>query len=649
MNKKISKITAMAILSSMLMYTIPVSAFTKDETVYSNIDSNGGNYKTVVTTRLENTDDEKVLKDLTNLLNIENTSGDEKFTQDGETLVWEANTNDIYYKGETSRELPIQLNIKYELEEKEVKPEELAGKTGKVKIIIEFKNKDEHKLNVNGKEETMYTPFIVACGTHINNEKNKNIEVKNGKAIDDGTKTMIIGFVFPGIQESLKLDKSIFEIPEVIEITMETKEFEMNNIVSIITPKIVEEADLNIFNELDKIYDKVEVLQSASKTIETGAKKLEDGTNEYSVKSVQFNNAINEFSKGMNSASTNYKVINSGIEELNSKTGSLQTGSKQLSDGLSQTVSGVNQMKLGLNNSNQKVPELLQGTEKVSNGLEQLNQNITVTDNTEILNNIRLQIKKDQETIKKLTTQSQTIQETIKTNELSEEITEILKTQVKTNEEAIISLTYDYNYLKNILVDLEKTDKQMKILKENLTVLSTGANQVNDGVKTLAGSVSQLTSGLETLSTTTDELSKGAVTLYNGSKQLTAGTNKLKKGSNQMQSGLEKLDISTKEIQLADSQLTEGAKTINEGSKELSIGIQEFNRSGIEKICNYVNNDIKNVTIRAEKLKELSDKYNTFTKLNEEENGKVKFITIVDSIKKDENESQEKIYEKKSK
>lgn len=649
MNKKISKITAIAILSSMLMYTIPVSAFTKDETVYSNMNSKGENYKTIVTTRLENTEDEKILKDLTNLLNIENTNGEEKHKQEGETLIWEADTNDIYYKGETNQELPVELKIKYELDEKEIQPEEVAGKTGKVKITIEFKNKDEHKINVNGKEEIMYTPFVIACGTHINNEKNKNIEVKNGKTIDDGSKTMIVGLAFPGMQESLNLDKNKLEIPEAIEITMEATEFEMNNIISVITPKIIEETDLKLFNELDKIYNQVETLQSASKAIETGAKTLEEGTSEYSAKSEEFNNAINEFSKGMNSANTNYKTINSGIEELNSKTGNLQSGSKQLSDGLSQTVNGVNQMKAGLNNSSSKIPTLVEGTEKVSNGLKQLNQNITLTDNTETLNNIKTQITKDKETIKQLTTQSKKIQETLQTNELSEEIEQILKNQLQSNKEAITNLTYDYNYLENILTNLVQTNKQMTVLKENITILSTGADQINEGVKTLTENVSTLTAGLETLSGTAEQLSKGATTLYNGTKQLTTGTSKLKQGSNQMQAGLEKMNASTKAIQSADNQLTEGAKTINNGAKELSSGIQEFNKSGIEKICNYVNNDIKNITTRAEKLKELSDKYNTFTKLNEEEKGKVKFITIVDSIKKDENQPQEELDKKSSK
>ncbi len=650
MNKKITKITASIILASMLMYSVPVAALTKDETVYSNLKSNGESYKTIVSTHLENIEDEKILNDLTNLLNIENTSGDETFIQNGETLIWEANSNDIYYKGESKQELPIKMSVKYELDGKEIIANEIAGKTGNVKITIEFKNQEEHKVRVNGKEETMYTPFVVACGTYINNENNKNIEVKNGKIIDDGSKTMVVGLAFPGMKESLNINTNKIEIPEKIEITMASIDFEMENIISVITPKIIEENNLDIFNELDKLYSQVNTLQSASQAIENGAKTLEEGTNEFSNKSVEFNNAINEFSNGMSKANSSYDEINSGINELNSKSGMLQSGSKQLSDGLSQVENGVNQMKAGLNNSSGSITGLITGTENLANGLTTLNNNIVITDNSDTINALNAQIQKDKSTIEELTTKTAKLQELITTSELPEEAVDIMKGQIAANTEAITNLTYDYNYLSNIVTKLTQTDEQMSILKQSVTTLSTGASQIDVGVKTLAESIQTLNSGLETLSGSAGQLSQGANTLYNGTKQLSAGTSKLKQGSSQMKTGLNTLGTSTKAILNADTQLTAGAKTISEGAKELSSGIQEFNQTGIEKICNYINNDIKSITVRAEKLKELSDEYNTFTKLNDADNGKVKFITIVDSIKKDDNtKGQEELDKKGSK
>ena len=255
MKNKLSRITASIILGTTLMYTLPVSAFTKDETVYSNLNSKGQKYQTIVTTHLINENDEKILKDLTTLLNIENTSGNENFKKEGEELIWEANSNDIYYKGETNKSLPIDIKITYVLDGKEIEPEKIAGKDGKVKITIQLENKEIKEVEINGKKEKMYIPFTVACGTSISNEKNKNIEVKNAKIIDDGSKTMVAGITFPGLKESLKTDA--IEIPETIEIEMDSKEFEMNNIIMYAMPINTEELDLDIFSKIDELYTKV--------------------------------------------------------------------------------------------------------------------------------------------------------------------------------------------------------------------------------------------------------------------------------------------------------------------------------------------------------------------------------------------------------
>ena len=62
-------------------------------------------------------------------------------------------------------------------------------------------------VNINGKTQKLYTPFVVVAGTMINNKNNRNIEVSNGKVIDDGIKTVVLGVALPGLQESLNISK----------------------------------------------------------------------------------------------------------------------------------------------------------------------------------------------------------------------------------------------------------------------------------------------------------------------------------------------------------------------------------------------------------------------------------------------------------
>ena len=81
MNKNIiSKITSVTLLGAMIAYTTPVFAFTKEETVYSKLDSTGNNYKTIVSTHLSNSENSDLIEDMTDLLNIKNTKGEETYT-----------------------------------------------------------------------------------------------------------------------------------------------------------------------------------------------------------------------------------------------------------------------------------------------------------------------------------------------------------------------------------------------------------------------------------------------------------------------------------------------------------------------------------------------------------------------------------------
>ena len=649
MNNKLSKISASILLGTMLVYTLPVAAFTKDETVYTNAKSNGEQYQTIVTDHLINEEDEKLLKDMTNLLNIENTSGDEKFTQDGESLVWEADSNDIYYKSETNQELPVKLNIKYELDGKEISSDEIAGKSGKVKITISFENKEEHEVQINGKTEKMYTPFVVATGTYINNDNNKNIEVTNGKAIDDGSKTMVVGLTFPGMQESLNIDKDTLEIPTSIEITMETTNFEMNNIINYTTPKLIEDSELDIFSRLYDIYSKVETLQSASKQIENGAKTLSDGTTTYVEKSEEFNQALNKFSNGVSSANTSYSSIDTGIKNLNAQVPDLTLGTKSLSDNLGAVNNGVKTMSDMLDGSQESMNNLKSGAQSVSEGLTGLSTAMKTTDYTEQINQINKQIATNQNMITTLTATTEQLNKVLEDTTLSEAAVQAIKAQVTANQSTITTLTADNVYLNNMITSLNASNTQIEKLKQQVDTLAKGAGDVSQGVNDLLDQVGALNTNIKGLYTNTGKMAVGANKLYQGTLGLEAGTTKLAQGSAQMKAGLSTINTSSQALYSANNQLVEGAKTIQSGASELAEGTAEFNKTGIDVICNYITGDLKNLETRAEKLKELSDEYNTFTKLDDENKGKVKFITIVDSIKKDDNKGQEEIDEKTSK
>ena len=294
------KAVASMLLGTMCLYSMPVLANTKEETVYTKLDNNSKVYSSIVSTKLSNDNKSELLEDITDLLNIKNTNGDEEFTRDGDKIIWKSKGKNIQYQGETNKETPVTCKIKYELNGEEVTAEKIVGKSGKVKIIIEYTNNEKHTVTINGQNKKIYTPFVAICGTIISNGNNKNIQITNGKLIDNGTKTVAIGIAMPGLQESLNLSKEKAEIPNSVIIEMDAKEFEMNNIMSYITAKVLGENDLNMLEDLDKIYSQANELKEASNMLVDGSRNLRDGA-------YQLNSGIHQLSKELNSKISLYE------------------------------------------------------------------------------------------------------------------------------------------------------------------------------------------------------------------------------------------------------------------------------------------------------------------------------------------------------
>ena len=640
MNKNgLTKIISVMLLLTIAFYTLPVFAFTKDETVYSDLDSNGNPYKTIVSTHLKNDDASDVINDISDLLNIENVNGDEEFEQDGNNLIWDAKGSDIYYEGESQKELPIEVNVKYELDGEEISKDEILGKSGKVKITLEYTNKDEHTVNINGKYEKLYTPFVIVSGTTIENENNSNIEISNGKVISNGTKTIVLGVALPGMQESLGINKNTINIPNNIEITMETKSFELNNIITYVTPKIIEEDDLEIFDKLDKLYGKVNKIKKASEKIEDGANKLKEGTNLYTEKSKEFNNALNEFSNGITTANNSYTEINNGIDTLNQSSKILNQGANKIAHGTYAISQGLQEVDSNLENIKTGIVNLQQGETQIKHGLDQIEASIPDDTSTQIqsLNNLK---QNNQATIQLLTGINSELENNIEllSEDNIEAITKI-KTQIARNNGVIEKLNEANKTIDQNITALSSTPSSMQILKAGIKQVTDGVDSLSSGTDTLYTGISKIKEGTNTLLERSKELSDGAKTLNGATDELSKGTNKLNNGSIQMKNGLNILDTSGSLITNANGELTKGAESISEGASQLLDGITTFNSEAIDTIVGYINENLKDLQVRAQKLQQLANEYNNFTMLNDGTNGSVKFIMIMDSIKKQEEDT----------
>ena len=263
----LSSVIATSLALLMMFYSVPVYALSKDEVVYSKLDESGNTKYTVVTEHLTNDENKEEIIDYSDLENIENTNGSEEFTKDGNKLIWKANKNDIYYRGNTSKKMPVELKVTYKLDGKVMSVKDMLGKKGKVEITLKYTNNDKHG--------SMYTPFVVAMETNLDATTTKNLEVENGKVVSNGSKYIIAGIAAPGLYESLN-SKELKKMDTIV-ISYDTTKFELSNIYSVVTAKILDSVDLNDLNELDTLYSKVGTLKASADKLANGSKSINDG------------------------------------------------------------------------------------------------------------------------------------------------------------------------------------------------------------------------------------------------------------------------------------------------------------------------------------------------------------------------------------
>ncbi|QAT50770.1 hypothetical protein EQM14_13895 [Caproiciproducens sp. NJN-50] len=243
----------------------------KDETVYVSLNASGGVLNTTVSDWLHSNSGAARVADRSNLKEIKNVKSSEQPVQTGESLTWSmagsgGNGADIYYQGTTAAATPLKISVSYSLNGKSVTPEEIAGKSGKVKIRIDVKNTDARTVSVNGKSLVMYTPMTAVVAATLPSDTFRNVSVSKGKVISDGNNQFVTFLCMPGLSESLDLKNcgvdgfDTIDLPESLEITADAANFTLGSIAVAATPELPDEDDLGSEGSIDDLKDDLDKL-----------------------------------------------------------------------------------------------------------------------------------------------------------------------------------------------------------------------------------------------------------------------------------------------------------------------------------------------------------------------------------------------------
>lgn len=631
---------------------IQAEQVTKEESVYVNAGADGSVTGITVSDWLKNAGINGTISDKSTLKDIQNVKGEETFEQNGEGLNWSAGSNDIYYQGTTDKELPVSVSLSYRLDGKEISPEELAGKSGKVEIRVKYTNHSSVRKKVNGEQEKMYTPFLMATGVILPTEKFTNVEVDHGRIVNEGSNNIVVGFGVPGMVESLDLSGETAEkFPSEFTVTADVSDFSLGNTITYASASILSDLEVDDDSTLDDLEDDIETLVDSSGELVDGSKtlsdklgELQDKFGEYADGEKELNKGINDLAAGGNKLAKGVKEYTAGVDSLANGTKDYVNGAKKITDGASQIYDAAKEMPGGYKEfsggiskytagvdeiaEKMKTSGLAQGAASVSAGISELNGNL--------------------EKLKESYDSYETIIAGIQAQAgMTED--EGQKQALLAYAEALKKLSTGQ---KDSVTALAGATSEKSKLKSGASQVSGGIKQVADGISAVAAESSKLraadgkmTTSIQTLTAKLKELSEGGAKLSKNDKKLLAGAKKIlkatksvKSGSSELIRGAAKLKKGSGKLHSSTAKVTDGITKLGEGAIELKDGMAEFDEKGIQKINEKYEDDFLTLKDRLSALLDISKEYTNFSGIGTGMDGEVKFIIETAAIEKEEEE-----------
>ena len=139
--------------------------------------------------------------------------------------------SDIYYRGTSNKELPVDMKIKYYLDDQKLLQRSLLARVDIFvwKFLIQTNQKDS---KVDKKDVEVYSPFVMVTGMILSSDNFSNVTIDNGKVISDGDKEMVVGVAVPGLKDSLDLSGDLsdkIDIPEGFTMEADVTDCTMGN------------------------------------------------------------------------------------------------------------------------------------------------------------------------------------------------------------------------------------------------------------------------------------------------------------------------------------------------------------------------------------------------------------------------------------
>lgn len=649
--KVVGSVVLSAVMAGSMM---PVTVFAqnndenpteKTETVYSVLNSDGSISDTIVSSWLHDEDGINNIKETLNLTDVKNIKSNEKPSKDGNTYTWNAKGNDVYYEGTATKQLPVSVKLRYELDGQEMSAKDMEGKFGHLKLTISFTNNYSEVKNINGKSIVIHPSYLAGGMLNMSTGNFTNVKCESGKIVNDGTNEMLAFANIPGLNETLRsagLDKvnNQLGISDDVTVEADVNNFDLGSIMVGMTNEIDLASELGEIGSVSELTDGINQLIEADDQLIDGSKQLYDGTTQ-----------LKEGIAPLSSAYPQIETLTNAFDQLHDGTTTLSTGLNQYTAGVDQlnVVSKQNLYKLSmgattlntsLNNKESKsqLNQLVQGSQALDAGIQNLNEQVNGDDSMlkpDMVKNLTEALKTTNEQVGKLGQVLNDLQDqegafvdlSNQITKASENINKLgtLQTSFKeVTDGASAIITADNEQIKSVDDQLAAIrTKEINALNASIEALKNAANAVPEDDTTGAkAKIEEQINALESQKATLGDASSLSVTLKDLS-QCQAGIDKIVADSKETLEELNAVYNSSKtDIENLSTKLDEAKKSIevlNGVMKQLNengITSEEFEKkvntlkAGVEKLAKNSPALANGVATLANKLNNLGEGLN---------------------------------------
>lgn len=596
--------------------TDTVGSSTTGETVYVIANADGSAKKVIVSQKYDPDDPnaaQEARSSLTDAVNVK---------------------DDNCWQGTTGKPLPVTMHITYTLDGKSVSADALAGKSGHVTMRFDYENTQYETKTIAGKSQRIYVPFAVLTGAILDSDNFRNVSVTNGKLVDDGDHTVVVGMAFPGLQENLALDTDKLEIPSYVEVSADVTDFSIETTLTVVTNSVFNDVDEDKLDKdaLDELSDDLDKLTDAMEQLMDGSDELFDGLDTLLDKSHELADGVGQLSSGLKKLDANSAQLNEGAKTVFNTL--LDTANKQLQANESLSEAGIT------------IPTL------------------TISNYADVLNGVIAKLDPDSVIAQAEAAARQQVTAAVRAQE--DTVRAAVTEQVRQNVSDNVTAAVKASVLEGVLKSRGMTQKQYEVADDTVKIAIGSAVDAKMNTETVQQNISATVSAQMAspeVKALIDQNTEQQISLLieqnmNSEKvraQIDAATAQATAGAKQLLALRQQLDsyntfymgLQTYTAGVAEAaagavklnknmpDLIDGVKKLRDGSLELADGIKELNEEGIEKLVDAFDGDLTELSDRLQATIDVSRDYRSFINTSNSNGDGVKFIFRTDAIEND--------------